>query len=189
MNTRLIISLLCAGALAFACGPRSRNEAPVALASMLPIHSRAVIDTPRETLGEVSRETPRETPRETSRRASNVRAEVKLNARFDIAVEPHAVRFALVVKNVGGKHAELNFSDGQSHDFVVIDSTGREVWHWSDGRIFTQSVQNKQLGAGESMRVSEAWKRHDAAAGHYTAIATLKSSNYPTEQRATFVIP
>lgn len=172
MNTRLIISLLCAGALAFACGPRSRTEAPVALASMLPMRAtraNPVVERPRL--------------------ASKSRAEVKLDSHFSVAVDANAVHFALIVKNVGGKHAELNFADGQSYDFAVADSAGREVWHWSDGRIFTQSVQNKQLGAGESMRVSEAWKRHAVAPGRYTAIATLKSSNYPTQQRAEFVIP
>jgi hypothetical protein len=122
-------------------------------------------------------------------RASTKRAEVKLNTRFDIKVDSHSVHFALVVKNVGGKHAELNFADGQSYDFVVSDSTGREVWQWSNGRIFTQSVQNKQLGAGESMRVSESWKRRSAPPGRYTVTATLKSSNYPSEQRGTFTLP
>lgn len=175
MNTRLIISLLCAGALAFACGPRSSTEAPVALASMLPLRANRV-----------NRADP---VAERPRVASKSRADVKLNTHFSVAVDANAVHFALVVTNVGGKHAELNFADGQTYDFVVADSTGRAVWQWSDGRIFTQSLQNKQLGAGESMRVSEAWKRHAAAAGRYTVVATLKSSNYPTQQRAEFVIP
>jgi hypothetical protein len=168
MKTRLIISLLCAGALAFACGPRSGSEAPVALASMLPIHVNPVADRPH--------------------RNGPARDRVKLDTRFNVAVDAKAVRFALVVKNVGGKHAELNFADGQSYDFVVLDSTGRQVWQWSDGRIFTQTVQNKQLGSGESMRVQVAWKEHSTA-GRYSVIATLKSSNYPAEERAEFVLP
>ena len=169
MNTRLIISLLCAGALAFACAPRSRSDTPVALASMLPIRSSVDVERPR--------------------RASTKRAEVKLDTRFDVKVDANAVHFALVVKNVGGKHAELNFADGQSYDFVVSDSTGREVWQWSTGRMFTQSVQNKQLGAGESMRVNESWNRRSVRAGRYSVTAILKSSNYPSEQRATFALP
>jgi len=98
-------------------------------------------------------------------------------------------QFALTIKNVGNKHAEVDFANGQRYDFVVIDSAGREVWHWSSGRMFTQSVQNKQLGSGESMRVSETWKKPAVAPGKYTVVATLKSSNYPTEQRADFVLP
>jgi hypothetical protein len=169
MNTRLLISLLCAGALAFACAPRSRSDTPVALASMLPIHLNTNVERPH--------------------RASSARAEVKLDTHFDVAVQGNAVHFELVVKNVGGKHAELNFADGQAYDFVVADSAGRDVWQWSNGRIFTQSVRNKQLGGGESMRVSESWNRHNAAPGHYTVTATLKSSNYPRVQHGAFTIP
>ena len=122
-------------------------------------------------------------------RVSTVRAEVKLDTRFDVAVDGNTVHFALVVKNVGGKHAELNFADGQAYDFVVTDSAGREVWQWSNGRIFTQSVRNKQLGAGESMRVSESWDKHNALPGHYSVTATLKSSNYPRVNHGAFAIP
>jgi hypothetical protein len=98
------------------------------------------------------------------------------------------VRFALNVHNVGNKYVELSFPTGKSYDFVVVDSSGREVWHWSDGRMFTQGVQNKQLGTGDAMQVAEAWKK-PAQAGRYTAIATLNASNYPVEQRVDFVVP
>src|SRR5690349_5442521 len=109
MNTRLLIPLLCAGALAFACAPRSRSDTPVALASMLPIHTTSAnVERPR--------------------RMSNTRAEAKLDTHFDVAVDGKTVHFALVVKNVGGKHVELNFADGQAYDFVVADSAGHEVW-------------------------------------------------------------
>jgi hypothetical protein len=170
MNSRLVITLLCAGAVAFACGPRSRSEAPVALASAVPV-----------------RTTPQAAPRIT--RKSTARAEVKIVSQFDVQTKGRDAQFALTIKNVGNRHAEVDFANGQRYDFVVIDSAGREVWHWSDGRMFTQSVQNKQLGSGETMRVSETWKKPPVAPGKYTVVATLKSSNYPTEQRADFVLP
>ena len=169
MNSRLIITLLCAGAVAFACGPRSRSEAPVALASAVTVRN-----TP----------TP---PRIT--RDSKARPEVKLVTRFDVQTRGRDAQFALTIKNVGNKHAELDFANGQRYDFIVVDSIGREVWQWSSGRMFTQIVQNKQLGSGESMRVSETWKKPAIAPGKYTVVATLKSSNYPAEQRADFVLP
>ena len=169
MNSRLIITLLCAGAVAFACGPRSHPEAPVALASAVPV--RTTPQTPRIT------------------RKSTTHAEVKIVSQFDVQTKGRDAQFALTIKNVGNKHAELDFANGQRYDFVVIDSAGREVWQWSSGRMFTQIVQNKQLGSGESMRVSETWKKPLAAPGKYTVVATLKSSNYPAEQRADFVLP
>ena len=172
MNSRLIITLLCAGAVAFACGPRSHAEAPVALASATPVRTTPqVASTPRVT------------------RNSKARPEVKLVTQFDVQMKGREAQFALTIKNTGNKHAELDFANGQRYDFVVIDSTGREVWQWSSGRMFTQIVQNKQLGSGETMRVSETWKKPPVAPGKYTVVATLKSSNYPTEQRADFVLP
>ena len=172
MNTRLIISLLCAGVLAFACGPRSRSESG-AVASLQPLQLTNKV--------EVSRVEP------PSRRRGGAKPEAKIDSRLNVNVVDNEVRFALDVTNVGKKHVELSFPSGQSYDFVVVDSLGREVWHWSTGHMFTQGVQNKQLGTGDMMRVVEAWK--PAHRGHYTAIATLRSSNYPIVERADFTLP
>ncbi len=168
MNTRLAISLLIAGALAFACGPRSHSEAPEALASAIPINTSA---PPAEKI---------------TRRTPAVRAAPKLSPQFNVHVAQGNVHFALDVTNIGAKHVELDFTNGQAYDFTVVDSLGRKVWRWSDGRLFTQGVQNKQLSKGESMQARESWKR--AAPGRYTAIATLRSANFPVEERADFVV-
>ena len=82
---------------------------------------------------------------------------------------------------------ELSFPSGKSYDIVVVDSAGREVWHWSNGRIFTQGVQNKQLGTGDSINVNETWTKTQP--GSYTAIALLNSSNFPVEQRVDSSVP
>ena len=104
MNSRLIITLLCAGAVAFACGPRSRSEAPVALASAVTVDN------------------PPTTPRST--RNPKTRPEVKLVTHFDVKTRGHDAQFALTIKNVGNKHAELDFSNGQRYDFVFVDQNG-----------------------------------------------------------------
>jgi len=184
MNTRFFISLLCAGALAFACGPRSHtSSSPLALASAIPTHE--VTASPVTAVA-----VPTGTAKH-RRRDDLPKAEVKLASKLDVAIAAREVRLALVVTNVGNKHAELNFPSGQSYDFIVVDSTGREVWRWAEGRMFTQSVQNHQLGAHDAMRVSETWSpaKANAKPGRYTAIATLTSTNYPVEERVEFVLP
>lgn len=170
MNSRLIFALFGAGALAFACSPRSHSEAsePAALASALPLKVSAPVER---------------APRHSS---ATTKSEAKLDSHFDVTVDPRAIHFALGVKNVGRKHLELTFPSGKSYDFVVVDSIGREVWRWSNGRMFTQGVQNKQLSTGDSMHAKEAWTA--PIPGHYTAIATLNSTNYPSEQRTEFVV-
>jgi len=169
MNTRLAISLLIAGALAFACGPRSHSEAPAALASAIPIKPSAPV--PLEKI---------------SRRAGASRSAVKVEPSLDVQVKQRTVRFAFDVTNASTKHIELDFANGQAYDFAVVDSIGGVVWRWSEGHFFTQGVQNKQLAGGETMQTRETWKR--AVPGRYTAIATLRSKNFPVEQRADFVV-
>ncbi|MGH9887930.1 MAG: BsuPI-related putative proteinase inhibitor [bacterium] len=164
----VIISLLCAGALAFACGPRSHSE-PGTLAAA---QTLSIADKPVEH----------------TRRATTKNKTAKLEPRLTVDVARKTVRFAFDVANVGNKHVELSFPTGKSYDIVVVDSLGREVWAWSNGRMFTQGVQNKQLDAGDAMKVAETWSG-PAQSGAYTAIATLNSSNFHVEQRVDFVVP
>ena len=96
------------------------------------------------------------------------------------------VRFTFHVTNDGAKKLELLFSDGRTHDVAVLDASGREVWRWSEGRLFTQNVQSKVLRAKDQMVFEEAWE--NAAPGNYTAVVTLGSRNFPVEHRADFTV-
>jgi hypothetical protein len=99
-----------------------------------------------------------------------------------------AVVLALHVTNNTDKQLEINFPSGQTHDFRVLDRSGREVWRWSAGRLFTQSLQNKLLAAGETLTYEERWKAPDLH-GPLVAVATLKSSDHPVETRVEFSLP
>jgi hypothetical protein len=162
--SRVAIALLCAGALAFACGPRTHSEAAstASLATAAPVVQQG------------------------TSHAHNDAA--PMAARLEVKVEQQSVRFALQVTNETHKHVELAFPNGQTHEFVVVDSAGRERWRWSASRLFTQALQNKLLGSGETMRVGEQWPQ-PLPHGKYTVIATLNSTNYPVQERADFVIP
>lgn len=98
------------------------------------------------------------------------------------------VRFTLHVTNPGDAPLELRFPSGQTHDFVVLDESGREVWRWSTDRIFTQALQTRSLGAGESATYEERWAPA-ASTGSFTAIARLTSTNVPVEQSVQFTLP
>src|SRR5271155_3962945 len=74
------------------------------------------------------------------------------------------------VVNEGSKRLEVNFPSGKTHEVVVVDSLGREVWRWSEGRMFTQSLQNRVLHASDTLDYDAVWE--NAPAGKYTAIAT-----------------
>ena len=109
-----------------------------------------------------------------------------LAAALDVRVQ-NGVQLELRVTNNTASKLELLFPSGQTHDFVVVDSIGREVWRWSEGRLFTQVLLNRVLESNGTLAVDAAWK--DAVPpGRYVAIATLLSENKPLEQRVPFEV-
>ena len=153
MRSRLLVLLLCAGALVLACGPRAHSNAESS----------------------------------TSQRAAADDSGKVLATSLNVSVE-RGVQFAFHVTNNSEKKIELQFPSGQTHDFVVLDSIGREVWSWAAARMFTQAMQTRMLGARETMKVEEAW---DPAGkkGTFTVVARLTSKNHPLEEKVEFALP
>jgi hypothetical protein len=174
MSTRYIIPLLLAGAVALACGSRSHSEGsaavPVAKLSQAfastaaPAAAPAAIPKPvRLTEG----------------------AAQKLSSAFRVSHDKKELHFALDVTNPGKKHLELNFPNSQEYEFSVLDTAGKEVFRWSATKMFTQSRQNRLLDGGDTMHIEE-----DAPAqlphGSYVAVGTLRSTNFPVQERVAF---
>jgi len=113
--------------------------------------------------------------------------QVRVAPNFTISVEHKVIRFALDVTNPTKKDVELIFPDGQTHDFMVLDSVGREVYRWGEGRMFTQSVQNRTIDGGETMHIAERAEL-DLAPGSYVAVAKLRSTNFPVQERVPFEV-
>ena len=172
MSSRVVISALCVGAVAFACGPQTRNEASA------PIKSAALVASNAD-LGVQQQGQPRSARLKDS----------ALDAQLYVRTDESPMRLALHVVNTGKKRVELTFPSGQTHDFVILDTAGREVWRWGNGRMFTQTLRNKLLGAGDSMELEESLKSVKLAPGRYIARGTLVSDNYPLAQEAEFTIP
>ena len=98
------------------------------------------------------------------------------------------LRFSLRVTNNTPKMLELRFPDGQTHDFVVKDFAGKEVWRWSEGRMFTSAMRSETLkGKGETV-FEENWNPKGEH-GSFTAVALLRSNNFPVETTVQFVLP
>lgn len=104
---------------------------------------------------------------------------------LDVSVDDR-VHFALHVMNEGDRKVELNFKDGMTHDIAVLDEQGRQVWRWSDGRLFTAAYQNRVLARDDTLSFTESWK--SPAPGQYTAVVRLVSENYPQEKRVAFAV-
>jgi hypothetical protein len=107
-------------------------------------------------------------------------------AALDVKIRD-GIEFTFRVTNNEPRKLELLFPSGQTHDLVVQDSLGRDVWRWSEGRMFTQAYQNKVLAAGETLSWEAAW-RAEVPKGRYVAIASLMSENTPVEERVSFEV-
>ena len=159
MVNRLVVPLLCAAAVAFACGPRphAASESPTATPATPAVHHPRVPDEPL------------------------------LASALDVSVRD-GVTLALHVTNNDRKHVELVFPSGQTHDFAILDASGRDVWRWSADRLFTQALQSRVVESHETATFEEHW---DAGARHgaFTAVATLTSSSHPLQARVDFTLP
>lgn len=109
---------------------------------------------------------------------------------LDVRQQGKSVTFAFRVTNNAKKKLELVFPSGQTHDLVILDAQGEEIWRWSAGRMFTQALQNRIVGARETITYEVAWTPPGRGAGTMlTAVATLLSENHPLEERAEFAVP
>ena len=171
MSSRFVIPVLCVAAAAYACGPQARNEASVQAPSVAAIAVRND--------GEVAQQGE---PR---------RARIKnsaLDAQLYVRTGEAPMRLSLHVVNTSKKRVELTFPTGQTHDFVILDTAGREVWRWGTGRMFTQALRNKLLNPGATLQLDEEIGDAKLAPGRYIARGSLASENYPLVQETEFTI-
>src|SRR5205085_8723309 len=117
------------------------------------------------------------------RSAKVVDPKLALASELYVHAGESSVRLALHVVNTSKRRVELNFPSGQTYDFVVLDSVGRELWRWGSGRMFTQALRSTLLGAGESLDFEETWDTALLPPGRYTARAVLASENYPVAEQ------
>ncbi len=177
MKTRALITLLCAGAAGLVWSPRAHSEASY---PTLQIQGRA----PNDTDGVKQQGRPVKVTHPHGRRSMDG----KLVPSLNVVRVGDEVRFSFNLVNAGTRRVEVKFPSGQTHDIVVLDSTGREVWRWAEGRMFTEARQYRTISGGDSLVLQEGWER-PAVTGKLIAVAVLKSTNYPIEHKVEFTLP
>lgn len=83
------------------------------------------------------------------------------------------VAFSFRIVNDGTSAIDLTFRSGKRADVVVRDTTGAEVWRWSEGRAFTQALARTTVRPGEQIEQSFSWT--DPPPGSYVATGTLEA--------------
>jgi hypothetical protein len=175
MSSRFLIPLLCVGAVAFACGPRAHNEASA------PKKNGSSLAQSPNSPGPVVRQ-------QSAPRADSNERKAVVSAQLYVHGADSSIRLALHVVNTSKKRLELTFPSGQTYDFVILDSLGREMWRWGNGRMFTQALRNKLLAGGETLNLEETWDSSTLPPGRYIARGTLTSLNYPLVQQTEFTV-
>lgn len=97
------------------------------------------------------------------------------------------VDVALTVTNDSTRPVTLQFRSGQRYDFLVLDSAGDTLHHWSADKGFVQMLGEEQLGPGESLEFLETIDR-PLEPGRYPLVGVLTSSSHPLEARTTFTV-
>lgn len=176
MKTRALITLLCAGAAGLVWSPRAHSEASY---PALQTRGRAPQDTGGRRQGRSTKRAPVR-----GRRS----LDGKLVPSLNVVRVGEQVRFSFNVANAGSRRVEVKFPSGQTHDIVVLDSAGRELWRWAEGRMFTEARQYRTISGGDSLLLEDGWDR-PSVSGKLVAVAMLKSTNFPIEHRIEFTLP
>lgn len=183
MENRLVITALCVAAVGYACSPwiRSQNTPSLAGVDSARAAPLAMSLGTGPTLP-VSAHAPR------APRAPRGADRGVVATTLDVMRAGSRVNFALRVMNSTAKTVELDFPTARTHDFVVLDVRGDTVWHWSAGRLFTQTMQSKAVRSRDTLTLAEGWDARGAH-GTYTAVALLPTDTHPVERRVAFTLP
>lgn len=111
---------------------------------------------------------------------------MSLTGQLDVDPSAAEVSFAFTVTNDGLEAVDLQFSNAQTHDVLVVEDGDTEIWSFAKGRMFAQMLQSTTLDAGESVTYDCTWA--DPEPGSYTATAFLSANNADCEASSEFSV-
>ncbi len=77
------------------------------------------------------------------------------------------IRITFEVFNHTPRPARFDFTSGQRFDIVIEDQQGKEVWRWSEGRLFTMALGQETLGPATPRLTYEAEHTAKLEPGRY----------------------
>lgn len=100
------------------------------------------------------------------------------------------VRFTLLLTNRGETDITLSFRSSQQADFVVRRED-KEIWRWSNGRMFAQALTKIKLEPGGQREILATWDQNDgkgntAPAGSYDAVGLILAEDRRDRVRTSF---
>ncbi len=80
---------------------------------------------------------------------------VKAEIKPSFEMNSSGLTMKVSITNVSDKPIVFNHSSGQKFDFTLLDSNGKELYRWSDGRFFTMMLTSTTIEAGKTVEFSE----------------------------------
>lgn len=71
------------------------------------------------------------------------------------------VVFAISITNPGDRPVTRRYNNGQLFDFSVSDFFSRPLWHWSQGKAFTEAIEYRTFEPGETTIYRVEWNQQD----------------------------
>lgn len=106
----------------------------------------------------------------------------------DLTLKPESGKceLALRVYNPLDRGARLSFATGQKYDYIIKNAEGEEIWQWSSGKAFIQSLQQMYIQPHTEITFSEVWQYIDRAGnpvkpGTYLARGILTTTPDPVK--------
>lgn len=85
----------------------------------------------------------------------------KLETRASYEVKDTKVVFDFELFSHYARPMEVMFSSGQQFELVITDTSGNQVYRYSDGKSFTMALVNKTINPGESIEWQLEWDMTD----------------------------
>ena len=115
--------------------------------------------------------------------APSVSLPATLSARVDTVVT-----LTLTVSNPSSAPADVTFGSGQRYDFTISDgSTGAQLWRWSMGIAFTQSLSTLTIPANGTLVFTQSWK--PTQKGALVATGSLVSVSHRADAKLSITVP
>lgn len=98
--------------------------------------------------------------------------------RAEYKVEETGVTFNFELFSHYTRNQEISFSSGKQYDVVILDENQKEVYRYSDDKMFTMALIYKTLGPGESISWQDTWDKTNKDGevlkeGKFTAVITI----------------
>jgi Intracellular proteinase inhibitor len=102
-----------------------------------------------------------------------------LDMVVDVEVLDRQAKIAITLTNHTNELKKLEFPTSQKYEIIITDENNREVYRFSEGKMFTQAFEYALIKQGESIKWEEIWdySNQEIAPGKYVVETKITPTN------------